>query len=127
MTKEDILGLLEMSVEVLSTPSIKSGDLYDVIFNPDLPGSIVNFSNKALHPSTTRNKINRTEVQNINFVFSTPEAVNAQWEYLYSRLPLLLLYLNEVLDFAIFDHLKLANSILVDRLTERDEFIKRNK
>ncbi len=81
-------------------------------------------SNKALHPSTTQNKNNLTEIQNINFVFSSIESIEMQWDYLYRKLPLLLLYLNEVLEFIIFDHLKLDNEEYEKRLIERAEFYK---
>jgi len=100
--------------------------VYDFIFNQALDDSLVNISNKALHPSTTRNKNNKTEIQNINFVFSTKDSIMSQWDYLYRRLPFLLLYLNEVLEVIMFDHLNLENKIYAQRLTERANFFKKN-
>ena len=47
--------------------------------------------NKAMHLFTEHEDI-RTELLNINFVFSTPDAKISQWSYLYSRLPYLLYY-----------------------------------
>ena len=126
LTEDDKVLLLEMSEQVLISNSIKASDVYNLIFNQKLPDSIINISNKALHPSTTRNHNNSTKVQNLNFIFSTLNDKNAQWEYLYSRLPLLLLYLNEVLEFVVVNHLKLDNSISAERLTERADFFDRN-
>lgn len=126
LTEDDKILLLEMSEQVLISNSIKASDIYNFIFNQKLPDSIINLSNKALHPSTTRTENNSTAVQNLNFVFSTSNDKNAQWEYLYNRLPLLLLYLNEVLEFIVFDYLKLDNSIYAERLTERADYLDQN-
>lgn len=126
LTEDDKLQLLQISEQVLISNSIKASDVYNFIFNQKLPDSIINMSNKALHPSTTRNHNNSTKVQNLNFVFSTSNDENAQWEYLYNRLPLLLLYLNEVLEFIVFDHLKLDNSIYAKRLAERADYFDQN-
>lgn len=122
LTQEDIIELINASENLLFSKSIKASDVYDFIFNPALPDSLVNMSNKALHPSTTRNKNNKTEIQNINFVFSTREGILTQWDYLYRRLPFLLLYLNEILELMIFDHLKLDDKIYLERLTERANY-----
>ena len=126
ISQEDIIELLNATENLLLSKSIKASDLYDFIFNPAFPDSLVNMSNKALHPSTTRNKSNKTEIQNINFVFSTKDSILTQWDYLYRRLPLLLLYLNEILEIFVLDHLKLDNDIYVERLTERANFFKQN-
>ena len=106
--------------------SIKAVDIYDTVFNPISPDSIKNMSNKALHPSTTQNKNNLTEIQNLNFVFSTEKSIETQWDYLYRKLPLLLLYLNEVLEFIVFDHLKVDGKTYAERLVERAELFKHN-
>lgn len=122
INQEDIQELLKISEGVLFSKSIKATDIYNIVFNPTASDSIVNMSNKALHPSTTRNKNNRTEIQNINFVFSTSQSLETKWDYIYRKLPLLFLYLNEVLEFIVFDHLKLNDKVYTDRLTERAEF-----
>lgn len=126
LSQNEIIELINTSESMLLTKSIKATDVYDFIFNPVLQDSLVNMSNKALHPSTTRNKNNKTEIQNINFVFSTKESVITQWSYLYRRLPFLLLYLNEVLELIVFDHLKLDSKIYSERLTERANYFKQN-
>ena len=126
LSQEDIKELLSASENLIFSKSIKASDVYDFIFNQALDDSLVNISNKALHPSTTRNKNNKTEIQNINFVFSTKDSIMSQWDYLYRRLPFLLLYLNEVLEVIMFDHLNLENKIYAQRLTERANFFKKN-
>lgn len=47
--------------------------------------------NKAMHLFTSHNAI-RTERMNINFIFSGEDQKTSQWDYLYSRLPYLLMY-----------------------------------
>ena len=126
LSKEDIIKLLTSSETLLISKSIKALNIYDFVFNKSLQDSLINISNKALHPSTTINKNNKTGIQNINFVFSDKEAIMSQWEYLYKRLRLLLLYLNEVLEIIVFDLSKLDNKIYLDRLTERANFFKQN-
>jgi hypothetical protein len=126
LSKEDIQELLEISENVLISKSVKANDIYNIVFDRTNPDSIVNMSNKALHPSTTQNKNNLTEIQNINFVFSTAQSIETQWDYLYRKMPLLLLYLNEVLEFIVFDHLKVDHGVYIERLTERAEFFKHN-
>jgi hypothetical protein len=126
LSEDDIKELLKISEETLFSKSIKLDDIYDIVFNPASPDSIKNMSNKALHPSTTQNKNNLTEIQNLNFVFSTEKSIETQWDYLYRKLPLLLLYLNEVLEFIVFDHLKVDDEIYAERLVERADFFKHN-
>lgn len=126
LSQSDIIELLNVSENLLFSKSIKATDVYDFIFNPTLSDSLVNMSNKALHPSTTRNKNNKTEIQNINFVFSTKESIKTQWDYLYRRLPFLLLYLNEILEYIMFDHLNVDDKIYSERLIERANYFNEN-
>lgn len=53
--------------------------------------------NKAIHLFTEHKAI-RTELLNINFVFSGIEAKFSQWSYLYGRLPYLLVYAWRVIE-----------------------------
>lgn len=124
LTNAEKRELLEISERVMLSVSIKGSDIYNIVFNSENPDSIINISNKALHPSTTRNIHNRTEIQNMNFIFSTAESIETQWEFLYSKMPLLLLYLNELLEFIVFDHMRMDGKVYSDRLIERAEFFK---
>lgn len=127
LSKEELIELINASENMLFTKSIKASDVYDFIFEYSNSDSLINMSNKALHPSTTRNKNNKTEIQNINFVFSTKENHKSQWDYIYRRLPFLLLYLNEILECVIFNHLEIDDEIYIARLTERAKFLENNK
>jgi len=73
LSEYDIVELLNASENMLFTKTIRALDVYDFVFNQTHPDSLANMSNKALHPSITKNKNNQTEIQNINFVFSTKE------------------------------------------------------
>lgn len=53
--------------------------------------------NKAIHLFTEHKAI-RTELLNINFVFSGLEAKGSQWSYLYGRLPYILVYAWRVIE-----------------------------
>jgi hypothetical protein len=53
--------------------------------------------NHAIHLFTEHHAI-RTELMNINFVFSGPEQKLTQWEYLYLNLPYVLDYMRHVVD-----------------------------
>lgn len=119
LEKADLLELVDLSIMTLITKSITKVDIYDFIFNQELPDSLINISNKALHPSTTRNKNNLTGIQNVNFIFSIKTDLDAQWDYFYSRLKVLLIYHVEVCDFVIYHVLTLDGSFYSKRLNER--------
>lgn len=119
LPKEDLKTLIDLSLNTLLTNAITSNDIYDFIFDKEKPDSLINISNQALHPSTTRKGSNLTGIQNINFVFSTDKEIYIQWNYLYERLPVLLIYLNEVLDFIVFSQLGLDNSKYAARVAKR--------
>lgn len=127
LSEAEIIELINASESLLFTKSIRASNVYDFIFNGSLADSLINMSTKALHPSTTRkNKNNRTEIQNINFVFSTKESIKTQWDYLYRRLPFLLLYLNEVIESIVFDQIKSEDDSYSERLIERANYFKQN-
>ncbi len=126
ISNEDLLELLELSEKALITKSIKGVDIYNFVFNQELKDSLINLSNKALHPSTTRNKDNLTGLQNLNFIFSTDEDIEEQWKYLYSRLTVLLIYLNEIIEFGVFSRLDINSKIYNDRLEKRADFFSKN-
>lgn len=118
-SEKDLLKLIELSTSTLLTTSITKEDIYDFIFNQEEPDSLINISNKALHPSTTRKKQNLTGIQNLNFIFSNPKDIDVQWEYFYTRLSVLLIYLVEVCDFIIGHQLDLDDSFYAKRIEER--------
>ena len=111
--------LIAKSIPCLITKSITLNDIYDFIFSNNNPDSLINMTNKALHLSTTRNKFNTTEVQNLNFIFSNYDANLSQWEYIYNRLPLLLIYYVEIIENLIFNILDLPEEKYASRLLLR--------
>lgn len=54
--------------------------------------------NLAMHLFTNHQAI-KTENMNVNFIFSQYEQKITQWEYLYSRLPYLLFYTMQIIDY----------------------------
>jgi len=128
LAKRDLKELLSISTEHLTTnnvsPSvyINANELYDFIFNKAKDDSLINITNKALHPSTTYNENNLTGVQNLNFFFSTKADIETQWDYVYRRLPYFLLYMNELIETIMFGFLQFDTDNLIQRIEERAEF-----
>ena len=114
------LNLLKMSLPLLiATRTANENELYDWIFNQNKPDSLINITNRAIHLSTTRNKNNKTGVQNLNFIFLNQENIESLWDYLYHRLPFLLLYLTEILDVLVFNLIEIPEGKLNQRLEDR--------
>lgn len=124
LDKADLKELIELSTATLLTNSITKDDIYDFIFNQNVPDSLINISNKSLHPSTTRNRNNLTEIQNINFIFSTQKDIETQWEYFYTRLKVLIIYHVELCDFIISQLLNLDETFYSKRLNDRMKIYK---
>jgi hypothetical protein len=108
---------------LIAAKSFTETELYDMIFNKDEPESILNLSNKALHLSTTRNKKNMTDIQNLNFIFANQKDIENLWEFLYNRLPALLIYYSEVIDALIFNILDLPDSVYTNRMNKKLEIL----
>ncbi|PIQ19952.1 MAG: hypothetical protein COW65_17775 [Cytophagales bacterium CG18_big_fil_WC_8_21_14_2_50_42_9] len=123
LEKDDLIELINFSAKILITTAIQPNDVYNFIFNLSESDSLINITNRALHPSTTRNKQNLTGLQNINFIFSTEKEIEKQWDYLYNRLPLLLTYMLEVIEFMVNDTLKIDDDFYFKRLKYRAEFL----
>lgn len=124
LKESDKRELLKQSLPfLLAAKSITEDKLYDWIFNQEKQDSLINLSNKALHLSTTRNKNNKTEIQNLNFVFANQENTENLWSYIYQRLPLLLLYFVEIIETLIFNLIDLPKEIFFERIQERIKII----
>ncbi len=116
LSKPNIIGLQEED----------AGFLIDLIFNKKNPNSIINLSEKALHLSTTRNNNNLTGKQNLNFIFAIYSDNLAMWDYFYSKLPLLLLYLSGVIDYAVLPIVDLDEGKLNKRLKNKIDIFNKN-
>jgi hypothetical protein len=126
LSAEDIKVLLKASESVIATP-MDTEALFQIVFDKTNSDSIINMSNRALHPSTTQNKVNLTGRQNLNFVFSNEENIDSQWQYLYNKLPFLLLYFNELLEALVFGTVELDEQLYSERRLERAECLIRAK
>lgn len=123
LPKQDLLDLIEASLPMLfSMQDMSRGEIYDILFNKEEHGSLINWSNKALHPATTHHWASLTGAKNLNFMFSTLDDIDKQWEYFYRRLPFLLTYLLECTEQIVFDLLQLNPALYTERLEERAAF-----
>lgn len=123
LPKQDLLDLIETSRQlVISVQGMSRDEIYDMLFNKEERDSLLNMSNRALHPSTTHHRASLTGAKNLNFVFSTMEDMESQWRLLYRRLPFLLVYLLECTEQIVFDLLELDSELYYKRLVERAEF-----
>ena len=73
--------------------------------------------NQAMHLFTEHKAI-KTENLNINFIFSGWEQKTTQWEYLYSRLPYLLFYAYQVVEY-IMSNIILTTQEYMDDMSRR--------
>lgn len=119
LSKEDKIFLLKESTKLMLIKSITEVELFEFIFDTTNPNSIINLSNKALHPSTTKYPDNKTGKQNLNFMFSNFEDIERYWDYIYSVLPMLLIYYVEIVEIFVFASLKLDTQIHIKRVEER--------
>lgn len=111
---------------LLGAKTLKEDELYDWIFNQNEQDSLINLSNKALHLTTTRNKSNKTEMQNLNFIFANQHNVENLWNFLYQRLPILLLYFVEIIDPLILTLIDFPTDAYEKRIEERIGIITNN-
>lgn len=113
--KKELIG---QSLNLLFSKSYTADDIYDWIFNKQTD-SISNMSDKALHLSTTRNKQNLTGDQNFNYIFSTHENIDSQWDLFYRRLQALLFYLIQVIDALVATSINVDDNFFHDRINRR--------
>jgi hypothetical protein len=94
---ERIFKVLE---KIDKTDFYESQFITELRFNKKSDDSFDGAWNKALHLFTHYESI-KTEPLNINFVFSQAPELESQWSYLYARLPYLLSYAKDVIDYLI--------------------------
>ncbi|MUJ39714.1 hypothetical protein [Aliivibrio fischeri] len=68
--------------------------------------------NKAMHLFTSHKSI-KTESQNINFIFAKGEQFPSLWAYFYSRLPYLLYYIYQVVEYICAEIAPTSNNYLL--------------
>lgn len=101
MGDEELKVMLQATDKLRLCKSIKGEFIYDCIFEKNNPGSIVNLSNRAIHPVTTR-PWNRTGAMNCNFMFVVRDDLAELWKHYYAYLPAILLFYSELFNAAVF-------------------------
>lgn len=92
MDKEKQRGIVRTACQSLEASPLPDAEfLYDVRYTRREPYSLDRLWNKAAHLVTTFSHV-QTEPGNVNFVFSTPSAIDEQWAYYYTVVPALTAY-----------------------------------
>jgi hypothetical protein len=124
---EDRLELLKSSIGCIPFKVFEAEEINEWIFDKEYPDSIINLSEMALHLKTTRNSHIATEQQNFNFIFSRQDDIMSQWELIYSRMPVLCLFLAQVSDMLLVSAMDLSDELYQKRLINRLAIMKRYK
>lgn len=91
------------NVRIVNT--ITGAFIYECIFDKDNPGSVVNLSNRAIHPVTTR-PWNKTGAMNCNFMFVNQEDITNLWKQYYAFLPVILVFYSELFNCLVYGEFK---------------------
>lgn len=108
----------------LLNDKFQTDDIFDYLFNKEHGDSLFNLTNNAIHLYTDRNPIAATEKQNLNFIFSTREDIEAQWEYIYDNLPMLISFIADLIELLVFKSTTLDEKVFIDRIKQRDKMRK---
>ena len=101
MKEEDLKEMMMATDKMRICKPIKGEFIYECIYDKNNPGSIVNLSNRAIHPVTTR-PWNKTGAMNCNFMFVMPDDIAELWKHYYAYLPAILLFYSELFNTAVF-------------------------
>ncbi len=99
--EEELKEMLQATDEIRICKPIKGEFIYECIYDKNNPSSIVNLSNRAIHPVTTR-PWNKTGAMNCNFMFVTPNDIAELWRHYYAYLPDILLFYSELFNTTVF-------------------------
>lgn len=101
MKDDDLKMMLKETDKVRMSKPITGDTIYECVFDQNNPGSILNLSNRAIHPVTTRPK-NKTGAMNCNFMFVTPSDIARLWKHYYTYLPAILIFYSELFNATVF-------------------------
>lgn len=101
MKDDDLKSLLDKTDDMRFTKPITGSFMYECIFEKANPGSVINLSNRAIHPVTTK-PWNKTGSMNCNFMFTTPDDTAELWKHYYTYLPAILMFYSELFNCAVF-------------------------
>ena len=99
---DELKALLNKTDEWRMTRSISGAFIYECIFDKNNPDSVINISNRAIHPVTTR-PWNKTGAMNLNFMFVTNDDIKGLWKHFYSKMPAILVFYSDLFNWAIFN------------------------
>ncbi len=101
-------------------------DIFDYIFAKDFGDSLFNVTNNSIHLFTDRNPVSATEKQNLNFIFSQPEDIDYQWEYIYDNLPMMISFIADITDLLTFKSTSVKESVFIERIKMREKLRMKN-
>ena len=115
---------LDATDQVRIVQTIPGSFIYECIFDRDNQGSIINLSNRAIHPVTTR-PWNKTGAMNCNFMFANQEDIAELWKHYYAYLPAILMFYSELFNCVVFGLFKdeIDSSLLEKRLERMAEIM----
>lgn len=113
---EDLHNMLDEFDKEKILSSISGSIVYELIFNKDNPNSIINLSNRAIHPTTTR-KWNLTGEMNFNFIFAIKEDIVNLTNILYHNILAIIAYYFELFNVIILSYAPSdqAGALMVER------------
>jgi len=62
----------------------------------------------------------------LNFIFSNPSDIENLWNYIYTKIPVLILYLLEIIEPLVFAIIELPDGVYEKRIEERIKIITKN-
>lgn len=117
ITDNELKELLDATDQCRVIP-IKGQDIYNLVFDKKNRNSILNISNRAIHPATNRNDANSTGKMNLNFMFVTPEDNYNLWHSFYATLIPILMFYTEILNIIVWEDNSLPQELLTERYGE---------
>ena len=101
MDDRQLKEFLDATDKARVVESITGSFIYECIFDKENSGSVINLSNRAIHPVTTRSW-NKTGAMNCNFMFANPGDILELWKLYYAYLPAILMFYSELLNSLVF-------------------------
>ena len=119
MEDRQLKEFLDATDKVRVVEPITGSFIYECIFDKENTGSIINLSNRAIHPVTTR-PWNKTGAMNCNFMFVNQGDIAELWKHYYACLPAILMFYSELFNCVVFGLFKdEVDSRLFEKRLER--------
>lgn len=124
MDDGQLKNFLYATDQVRIVKPITGSFIYECIFDKENSGSIINLSNRAIHPVTTR-PWNKTGAMNCNFMFANQEDIAELWKHYYAYLPAILMFYSELFNCVVFGLFKdeIDTGLLEKRLERMAEIM----